>query len=140
MSLEVAFNEATYYLQDRSVEVAAYIPVPPLLRIIKDYYCSRLLFENAVFTMTRNHPEHKYLIGELVAHSTDPAVVTWKQYALGVQAARFNGYFSYLQKESHESRLSRIVDWARSHCARPNCWYSADGLYSCTCGWPTTTL
>jgi hypothetical protein len=134
------FEKATVYLQDRSTELAAYIPVPPLLKIVKDYYCSRLLFENALFAVTKNHDARR-VMADLIVASTNDAVVNWKQHVLRLQAdfyAHMNGIKEpqqelVLSAEPAANRLSRILTWSQYKCCRPCCWYAIDG---CNCRWP----
>jgi hypothetical protein len=53
--MERELEAASLFLEDRSEQLAAYMPVKPLVVIMKDYYCSTLLFENAVYQLSEKY-------------------------------------------------------------------------------------
>jgi hypothetical protein len=134
MTVEAAFEAATFYLQDRSADLAPYISVPPLLHIIKGYYCSTILFENAIFSMPQDR-NLRMELAKLVAASKDKAVAAWRERALVNQIVWRRQTFPvgfFQENEEYSHRLCHILEGSFHQCSRPDCWYFS----ACTCGWP----
>lgn len=114
--MELAFKNACLLLQDHTDALRSHIYIPDLLVIVKEYYCSTLLFENALFRISAHlSGDELEVLARLL--EAEPGVACWTRDAL-----RLHRGGSIITIDPIVS-LAWILQPDGARCYRPGCYH-----------------
>lgn len=129
---EATFEKASLFLLDHTRALSVYVPIPGLLEMVKGYYCSELLFENALLPITAMW--QGIYFARFLIESKNKAVQAYRDSVLQIrhrcEYTSFDGF-------TDTALLTTVFQtWTTvTCCGRPRCYW-----ISCHCGWPLVSV
>lgn len=127
--MEQQFEYACRYLTDHSELLYCHVPIPDLLEMMRDYYCSELLFEQK-FPVVHELPQG-YDLARLLFSSKNRLVLAYGdslRLLRNEEANLVNNFFADVWLAVCVQRWTDL----ETACCRPRCFWRRH----CSCGWP----